>query len=78
MREPKVYQVVLPLDVLVRELFAFCGGELERAADERLANTFIGFGDPGSCHSSLFVAEVDGESDAGEDEEEACLPGERL
>lgn len=76
--EAKVHERVFALQVLLRELLAVVVGHVEVAADKRLADALVGFGDTGARHAGFFVAEVEGQADAGGEEEEACLPGERL
>jgi hypothetical protein len=51
---------------------------VEGPAHERLADAFVGFGDAGARHARFFVPEVEREAAAGEEEEEAGLPGEGL
>lgn len=77
-REAEVHERVFALEVFLREFFAVVVGEVEGAADERLADAFVCFGDAGARHAGFFVAEVEGHADAGGEEEEACLPGEGL
>lgn len=76
--EAKVHERVLALEVLLREVLAVVVGEVEGAADERLADALVRFGDAGARHAGFFVAEVEGHADAGGEEEKACLPGEGL
>lgn len=77
-REAKVHERVLALEVLLREVLAVVVDEVEGAADERLADALVRFGDAGARHAGFFVAEVEGHADAGGEEEKACLPGEGL
>jgi hypothetical protein len=49
-------------------------GKGEGPADEGLADAFIRFCDARARHAGLFVAKVDGQAGAGEEEENACLP----
>ena len=49
---------------------------MERSADKRLTDAFVGFGDACTGHARFLVAEVDCETDASEEEEDAGLPGE--
>lgn len=78
MREAEVDQRVLALEILLCEVLSGLGGEVEGPADEGLADAFVRFGDAGARHASFFVAEVDCEACAGEEKEEAGLPGEGL
>ena len=77
-REAKVHERVLALEVLLREVLAVVVDEVEGAADERLADALVRFGNAGARHAGFFVAEVEGHADAGGEEEEARLPGEGL
>ena len=77
-REAKVHERVLALEVLLREVLAVVVGQVEGAADQRLADALVGFGDAGAGHAGFLVAEVEGHANAGGEEEEACLPGEGL
>lgn len=76
MREAEIDEAVLALEILLGEFFPVVVCEVERPADERAADAFVCFGDAGARHAGFFVAEVDGQAGAGEDEEEAGLPGE--
>ena len=59
-REAEVHQRVFALEVCVAEVLAVVVGEVEGAADERFADSFVCFGDAGAGHAGFFVAEVEG------------------
>jgi hypothetical protein len=77
-REAEVNQAVFPLQTLLGEFFPVVVHEMEGSADERFADAFVRFGDAGARHARFFVAEVEGQPDAGEEEEDAGLPAEGL
>jgi hypothetical protein len=77
-RETEVDERVFAFQVFGAEVFAVVVGQVESAADERFADSLVLCGDAGARHAGFFVAEVEGEAGAGGEEEEACLPGERL
>lgn len=78
MGEAEVDERVFALEILLGELAAVHVCEVEWSADEGFADAFVGVGDTGTSHTSFFVAEVDRQTDAGEEEERACLPGKGL
>lgn len=73
-REAEVDERVFALQIFLCEVLAVVVGKVESAADKRLSNALILCGDTGACHAGLFVAEVEGQTSAGDKEEEACLP----
>ena len=73
-REAKVNQRVFAFEALFGEGFAVLVDQLEGAADERAADTFAVFGDALAGHAFFLVAEVEGHSHTGAEEETASLP----
>lgn len=72
--EAKVNQRVFAFKTLFGEGFAVLIDQLEGAADERATNAFAVFGDALAGHAFFLVAEVEGHSHTGAEEETASLP----
>jgi hypothetical protein len=75
--EAKVDQRIFPLQVFLGEGLAVLVDELEGSADEWAADAFGVFGNALAGHAVFFVAEVEGHSYAGAEEETAGLPAKR-
>jgi len=73
-REPEIYQTVFAFEILLCEFLAVVIREVERPANKRLTNALVGLCNTGSCHASLLVAEIDGETGAGQKKKKTCLP----
>ena len=74
MCEAKVNKRVFSFERLLGEGLAVLVDELEGPADERAADAFAVFGDALAGHAFFLVAEVEGHSYAGAEEETAGLP----
>lgn len=75
--EAEVDQAVFALEIRFGEFGGRVGvavGEMERSAYKRSADAFVGFCDSFARHAGFFVAEVEGQACAGEEEEDAGLP----
>ena len=62
--------------ILVREILPIIRLQMKRPSNQRLSHPLVRLRDAFARHAGLFVAEVDGEADAGEEEEEAGGPAE--
>ncbi len=76
MRKPEIHQTVLPLQILLGELFPVVVREVEGPPNERAPDALVRFRDAGPRHAGFLVAEVGCHADAGEEEEDAGLPAE--
>ena len=73
-REAKVHERVLALEVCVGKGLAVVVGQSKRTSDEWSAHAFAVRSDALTSHAVFFVAEVHGQTGAGEEEEQAGLP----
>ena len=76
--EAKVDQRVFALEILFGELMSVVVDEFEGSADQGPSYAFAVLCYSFALHTILFVAEIHCYDGAGHEEEDTCLPGERL
>lgn len=73
-RETKVHQAVLALQILLREFLAIVVHKMERSSDKRPADAFVLFYDALASDACLLISKIECQANAGREEEYACLP----